>query len=233
MPSFSPFPPPTPASRFLLPRYLAIQSIPVSASPYKDAQLVLLKVELSAHPTSASSHASALEQRLVDPFALSPSPRSISPRAIHVGARKGGKSRWGEEEHETNEMERESLGNGREGMEATEGSDAMNHVHCSTGVGQRVSLRPPPYVVFACQRWVAMQPSDMGSNAKEIGTNRPPCFLLECGNYSCNRRSTSAPFHAHCTQLSAPHPFRFQLKVFPASCLTHSSFRFVIGGHKK
>ena len=96
MPSFSPFPRPTLASRFLLPRYLAIQSIPVSASPYNDAQLVLLEVELSAHPTSASSHASALEQRLVDPlFALSPSPRSISPRAIHVGARKGGKSHWG------------------------------------------------------------------------------------------------------------------------------------------
>ena len=67
MPSFSPFPPPTPASRFLLPRYLAIQSIPVSASPYKDAQLILPKLELPAHPTSASSHASALEQRLVDP----------------------------------------------------------------------------------------------------------------------------------------------------------------------
>ena len=62
--------------------------------------------------------------------------------------------------------------------------------------------------------------------------DRPPCFLLECGNYSCNRRSTSAPFHAHCTQLSAPHPFRFQLKVFPASCLTHPSFRFVIGDIK-
>ena len=61
-------------------------------------------------------------------------------------------------------------------MEAREGTDAMNQVHCSTGVGLRVSLRPPPYVVFACQRWVAMQPSDMGSNAKEIGTNPTTLF---------------------------------------------------------
>ena len=71
----------------------------------------------------------------------------------------------GEEEHETNEMERESLGNGREGMEATEGSDAMNQVHCSTGVGQRVSLRPPPYV-FACQRSVAFSRRTWGARRR-------------------------------------------------------------------
>ena len=153
MPSFSPFPPPTPASRFLFPRYLAIQSIPVSASPCKDVELNLRKLEQSAHTTSAHSHASALEQRLVDPlFALSPSPRSISPRAIHVGARKGGKSHWGGGARNERDGEGEfRKWQGREWKQRRGRSDAMNQVHCSTGVGQRVSLRPPPFV-FACQR---------------------------------------------------------------------------------
>ena len=126
MPSFSPFPPLTPASRFLLPRYLAIQSIPVSASPYKDAQLVLLKVELSAHPTSASSHASALEQRLVDPPLCSlPFPSKHFTPSYTCRSSERWKVSLGEEEHGTNEMERESLGNGREGNGSNGGVGPM------------------------------------------------------------------------------------------------------------
>ena len=139
----------------------------------------------------------------------------------------------GEEEHETNEMERESLGNGREGMEATEGS-VRCHEPSSLLDGRwtaSISVLPLSYL-HAKDGWPCSRRTWGAMRRKLEPTDRPPCSLLECGNYSCNRRSTSAPFHAHCTQVSAPHPFRFQLKVFPASCLTHPSFRFVIGDIK-
>ena len=178
MPSFSPFPPPIPASRFLLPRYLAIQSIPVSASPYKDAQLVLLKVERT-QPLQVLTRAPLSRGWSTPLFALSPSPRSISPRAIHVGARKGGKSRWGEEEHETNERERESLGNGRSGGNGSNGGVRCHEPSSLLDGRWTASITPsspshahtPTCYVFACQRWAAMQSS--GKQCEEMRTDRP------------------------------------------------------------
>ena len=92
-------------------------------SLYRETQSALTNVKLSVHKTSPSPREAPWKRGGCPLFAGEvpfpfPFPRSISPRAIHFGAGKGGKSHWREDRRNTQRTRwrgRESLGMGGEG----------------------------------------------------------------------------------------------------------------------